>query len=48
MILFLYQLLCVFITLIIVWNMFKSDKTQEKVVYSFLIIPLLLRAFLIK
>ena len=48
MILVLYRLLCVFITLLIAWNMFRSDKTQEKIVYSFLIIPLLLRAFLIK
>jgi len=48
MILFLYQILCIFVALVIIWNMFKSDKNQEKVLYSFLIIPLLLRAFLIK
>ncbi len=48
MILVLYRLLCVFIAAIIIWNMFKSDKSQEKIVYSFLIIPLLLRVFLVK
>ena len=48
MILVSYRLLCVFIAAIIVWNMFKSDKSQEKIVYCFLIIPLLLRVFLVK
>ena len=48
MILVFYRLLCAFIAAIIVWNMFKSDKNQEKIVYSFLIIPLLLRVFLVK
>ncbi|MEI7764216.1 MAG: hypothetical protein WCI85_13360 [Comamonadaceae bacterium] len=48
MILVTYRLLCVFIAAIIVWNMFKSDKSQEKIVYCFLIIPLLLRVFLVK
>ncbi len=48
MILVTYRLLCVFIAAIIVWNMFKSDKAQEKIVYCFLIIPLLLRVFLVK
>ena len=48
MILVAYRLLCVFIAAIIVWNMFKSDKSQEKIVYCFLIIPLLLRVFLVK
>ena len=48
MILVSYRLLCVFIAAIIIWNMFKSDKSQEKIVYCFLIIPLLLRVFLVK
>lgn len=48
MILVLYQLLCGVVALLIVWNMFRTDKVQEKLVYSFLIIPLLLRAFLVK
>jgi hypothetical protein len=48
MILVLYQLLCGTVALLIVWNMLRTDKVQEKLVYSFLIIPLLLRAFLVK
>jgi hypothetical protein len=48
MIIVLYQLLCACIALLIIWNMLRSEKTQEKLVYSFLIIPLLLRAFLVK
>ena len=48
MILIAYQLLCLVIAALIVWNMFRSDNTQEKIVYSFLMVPLLLRAFLVK
>ncbi len=48
MILVIYQILCVCISAVLIWNLFKSKALQEKIVYAFILIPFALRALLLK
>lgn len=48
MILILYQILCLCIAAAILWNLFQTRDLQEKVVYGFILVPLVLRALLLK
>jgi len=48
MILVAYRLLCLAIALVVAWNLLRSPRPSEKAVYAFLLVPLLLRALLVK
>jgi hypothetical protein len=48
MILILYRIICAYIVMIMIRNLFKSRELQEKIVYAFMLIPFVLRVLLIK
>ena len=48
MILVVYQIICACISAVIIWNLFKSNELQEKIVYAFILVPFALRALLLK
>jgi hypothetical protein len=48
MILVIYQLICVVIALVIIRNLFQTKDLQEKIVNGFILVPLVLRALLLK
>lgn len=48
MILVIYQVICACISVIIIWNLFKSKALQKKIVYAFILLPFVLRALLLK
>ena len=48
MILTLYRIICAYMVFIILLNLFKSKDVRDKVVFAFMLIPLILRTFLIK
>ena len=44
----LYYLLTAFIAALIVWNLVKSKKWQDEILYIIILIPFLLRLFRLK
>jgi uncharacterized protein YqhQ len=48
MILNIYQAICICFAGIMIWNLFRSRDLQEKIVYAFILMPLVLRAMLFK
>jgi hypothetical protein len=48
MILNIYQAICFCFAGIMIWNLFKSRDVQEKILYAFILMPLVLRAVLLK
>jgi hypothetical protein len=48
MILNIDQAICFCFAGIMIWNLFKSRDVQEKIVYAFILMPLVLRAMLFK
>jgi hypothetical protein len=48
MILILYRLLCVYMAAMLVWSLFTDGRRQEKAVMAMMLVPLVLRALLVK
>jgi ABC-type molybdate transport system permease subunit len=48
MILVAYRLLCLATAVLVAWNLLRSPRPGEKVVYAFVLVPLVLRALLVK
>ncbi len=44
----LYYLLTAYIAFLIIWNLLKSKKWQEEILYIIILIPFLLRLFRLK
>lgn len=44
----LYYLLTAYITFLIIWNLLKSKKWQEEILYIIILMPFLLRLFRLK
>jgi len=44
----LYYLLTAYIALLIIWNLVKSKKWQEEILYIIILMPFLLRLFRLK
>jgi len=44
----LYYILTAYIALLIVWNLLKSKKWQEEILYIIILMPFLLRLFRLK
>jgi len=44
----LYYLLTGYIAILIIWNLFKSKKWQEEILYIIILMPFLLRLFRLK
>ncbi len=44
----LYYLLTGYIALLIIWNLLKSKKWQEEILYIIILLPFLLRLFRLK
>jgi hypothetical protein len=44
----IYYLLVAFISCLIIWNIFKSKKWQEEVLYVIVLVPFLLRLLRLK
>lgn len=44
----LYYLLTGYIVLLIIWNLLKSKKWQEEILYIIILLPFLLRLFRLK
>jgi NhaP-type Na+/H+ or K+/H+ antiporter len=44
----LYYLLTGFITALVIWNLIKSKKWQDEILYIIILIPFLLRLFRLK
>lgn len=44
----LYYLLAAFIALLMIWNLIKSKKWQEELLYVIVLLPFLLRLFRLK
>ena len=45
---FLYYVLTAFIALLIIWNLVKSKKWQDEILYIIILIPFLLRLLRLK
>jgi ABC-type molybdate transport system permease subunit len=43
-----YRLLCFALALLVAWNLLRTEKNDEKAVYAFVLVPLVLRALLVK
>jgi ABC-type molybdate transport system permease subunit len=43
-----YRLLCLGVALLAAWNLLRTEKNDEKAVYAFILVPLVLRALLVK
>ena len=48
MITLLYYLLTAFIAVLIIWNLIRSKKWQDEILYVIILIPFLLRLFRLK
>jgi hypothetical protein len=48
MILLFYRLLCAYMAGLILWSLFSPGKKQDKAVMAVILVPLVLRALLIK
>lgn len=44
----LYYLLVTYVAFLIVWNLLKSKKWQEEILYIIILLPFLLRLFRLK
>ena len=44
----LYYILTAYIALLIIWNLLKSKKWQEEILYIIILMPFLLRLFRLK
>jgi hypothetical protein len=44
----LYYILIAYIALLIIWNLLKSKKWQEEILYIIILMPFLLRLFRLK
>jgi hypothetical protein len=45
---FLYYILVAFVAMLIVWNLLRSRKWEEEVLYVIVLLPFLLRLFRLK
>jgi ABC-type molybdate transport system permease subunit len=43
-----YRLLCLTAAVLVAWNLLRTEKNDEKAVYAFVLVPLVLRALLVK
>lgn len=48
MILIIYRIICAYIVILLIWNLFKSKDIWEKIVYAIVLMPFVLRTLLIK
>lgn len=48
MILVIYRIICAYISILLICNLFKSNNTWEKINYAIVLIPFALRTLLIK
>ncbi len=45
---FIYQLLTLFVLVIVIWNMFETENKMEKALSALIIVPFVLRVLLVK
>lgn len=48
MILIIYRIICVYISIVLIWNLFKSKNIWDKMIYAIILMPFMLRTLLIK